>query len=82
MIIWCGVDIVLHFVGMRQGVPRKGAACTLFFLFIAVVIISIITCVALRSQFNDGRDGGPNLTRYLPGDEYFWAAWALDWVAL
>lgn len=82
MIIWCSIDILLHFVARRQGVPHRGAAITLVFLFVAVVVISIITCVALRAETNGERDGGPNLTRYSLGDEYFWAAWAMVWAAL
>lgn len=82
MIIWCTIDLLLHFFGRRQGIPRKVAAGILVFLFIAVAIISIITCVALRGQINEERDGYRNLTTYLLGDEYFWAAYGLAWLAL
>lgn len=83
MIIWCTIDLFLHFVGRRQGVPRKVAAGLLVFFFIMVAIVGIITSVALRGQFNEERDGYRNLITYMLSHEYFRAASAgdgLGWV--
>lgn len=80
MMIWCAVDILLHFVGPRKGIPRKFALAILI-----IFCLGFLTSIGLSFAFRvpaGPEDFGYDLSRYADGDEFFWSSFALsslDW---
>lgn len=74
MILWGAIDLLMHFVGKRNGIPVKGARPALF-IFLVGSLAAVITTIVV----GDGHaweETGPNLSKYVGGDQYFWPSWA------